>query len=168
VKSPEQVQTVAPTTREQPLIRLPMWKLSACLLAAPKLVLFIALGIAIAVGGDLWDDRLKAEFWAGIVLYSGTIAGLAFLWCFKPRPAFYWAPLVIAGGFLRMAVSLSAAVAISMAVQPEKIFFWSVFLIASLGILATETGVVRSAITKASRAPGLAGALRDSKETRAA
>lgn len=125
-----------------------MWKLSACLLAAPKLVLLVAVGVAVAIGGDLWDDRLKAEFWDGIVLYMGTISGLGFLWCFGPRPAFYWAPLVIGGSLIRIAVSLTLAVWLATVVHPEKTFFWSVFLIGSFCILATETGVLRSALSR--------------------
>lgn len=132
----------------QPSIRLPMWKLSACLLAAPKLVLIVAVAIAIGLGGDLWDDRLKAEFWDGIVLYTGTISGLAFLWCFGPRPAFYWAPLVIGSSVLRMGTSLVLALGLSAVVHPEKGFFWSVFLIGSFCILATETTVVKVALSR--------------------
>ena len=123
-----------------------MWKLSACLLAAPKLVLIVAVAIAVAIGGDLWDDRLKAEFWDGIVLYTGTIAGLGFLWCFGPRPAFFWGPLVIASSFLRISISLILAIALATVVHPEKAFFWGVFLIGSLMILATETAVVKSSL----------------------
>ena len=130
----------------QPNIRLPMWKLSACLLAAPKLILFGALAIAIVLGGDLWDDRLKAEFWDGVVLYAGTVSGLGFLWMFGPRPAFYWAPLVIASSVIRMGVSLGVAVLLYSLIHPEKTFFWAVFLLASFAILAVETVVVKNAL----------------------
>ncbi len=131
---------------DQPLIRLPMWKLTACLLAAPKLVLLIGLAAAIAIGGDLWDDRLRAEFWAGVVLYTGTGAGLGFLWLFRPRPAFSWGAIVIGGSVIRMAVSVAAAMAIAVTLQPEKGFFWTVFLVASMLILAVETAIVRRSL----------------------
>lgn len=155
--TPTPTQPVAGSTT-QPLIRLPMWKLSACMMAAPKLVLFVALGVAILLGGELWDDRLKAEFWAGVVLWVGTASGLIFLWCFRPRAAFYWAPLVIAATTIRMVVSVSLALTLYLAIHPDKSFYWTVFLVASMAILATETIIVRRALSRpialAASAPG--------------
>lgn len=152
--------SASPSTPVQPLIRLPMWKLTACLLAAPKAVLLVALLVALIVGGDLWDDRLRAEFWAGVVLYTGTGAGLGFLWLFGPRPAFTWGAIVIGGSVIRMAVSVSAAMAIAVTLKPETGFFWTVFLIASLLILAVETYIIRRslmgtiALSRSARAAG--------------
>jgi hypothetical protein len=141
-----------------------MWKLTACLLAAPKLVLYTALAVLAILGGELWDDRLIAEAWASVSLYAGVAAGLGFLWAFKPRPVFAWGPLVIGGTLIRMAVSLGCAVGIYLKVHPERTFFWTVFLLASLAVLVVETVVIRRAMRSTI---GLAGTAQ-AQETRAA
>lgn len=151
----------------QPLIRLPMWKLSACLLASPKLVVFGA-GVAAPLIWTSWKSKVAADFWVAVAVYTGTVAGLAFLWCFGARPVFTWAPLVIGAGVIRMGISLAIAVAIGVALKPDKTFFWSVFLAALLAVLVVETLVIRKAITSALRGPGLSGARDQGTETRAA
>jgi hypothetical protein len=161
--STPQAPSAAPF-RDQPRIRLPMWKLTACLLAAPKLVLYTALAVLVILGGDLWDDRLKAEVWASVVLYTGVGAGLLFLWPLGARPVFAWGPLVITASLIRMAVSVGGAVAIYSAVHPERTFFWTVFLLASLAVLAVETAVIRRALRATI---GLAGGTQ-AQESRAA
>jgi hypothetical protein len=137
-----------PAPLPQPAIRLPMWKLSACLLAAPKAVLFVALLVAIVIGGDLWDDRLRAEFWAGIVLYSGTISGLAALWVRGPRTVHQWVRPVVAGATIRLALCLAVAAGIARLVHPEPVFFWTVLVVASAGVVATEWMIIRNALRK--------------------
>jgi hypothetical protein len=144
---------------------MPMWKLTACLLAAPKLILYAALAILVILGGDLWDDRLKAEAWASVTLYAGIFAGLVFLWPLGPRPVGAWGPIVVGASIIRMTVSLGAATAIYLAVHPERIFYWTVFLLASIAVLAVETTVTRQALRSTI---GLAGGSGTSSETKAA
>ena len=136
-----------PNPTAQPHLRLPMWKLSTCLLIAPKVILLAGLGIALALGGELWDDRLRAEFWAGLALYAGTISGLAFLWCFRPRPVVSWGSIIIAASVIRMTVALGTASSVYVLIHPERLYFWSVLTIALLAILATETVIIRRALS---------------------
>jgi hypothetical protein len=146
VTSPAQVHAVTTRYDRLPKLRLPLGRLAGCVLGAAGAVLIAGTGLALTSGGAP-DARLQAEFWSGAVLIAGTLAGLAFLRSFGPRPAFGWAPLVITAGFIRMAVSLTAAMAAWSAYHPDKLFFWATFLIGSAVILATETAVVRAALS---------------------
>jgi hypothetical protein len=136
-----------------------MWKLSTVVMAAPKLILFGAALMAPLIWKETWKLKVTADFWVAVSVYAGAGAGLGFLWCFKPRPVFGWAPLVITAGAIRMAVSVIAAFVLWSAFRPEKTFFWSVFLVASMAVLLAETLVVRSSLTRASMGPGLAGGI---------
>jgi len=129
-----------------PTIGLPMWRLSACLLAAPKLVLFAGLGIAIFFGGHLWEDRLRAEFWAAVALYTGTGCGLSLLWASGTRTVIGWKPIIRAGLLTRLAVSLAVSGVVVSLVHPEPVFFWSVFGMATVGTLWTERLIMKRAL----------------------
>jgi hypothetical protein len=167
--SPKQVLNPASPAREQPLVSLPMWKLSACMMAAPKAILFGAALAAPIIWRQEWKPKVAADFWVAVAVYTGGGAGLLFLWCLKPRPVFYWGPLVIASSLIRNAVGLAAAFGLWAAFRPNKDFFWGVFLASMMVMLVVETVVVRNALARASRGPSLAGRpLDDKTEVRAA
>jgi hypothetical protein len=160
-----------------------MWKLSFCLVAAPKLALYIALGI-VALSGDLWDERLRAEVYASIAMYSGVAVGLLFLWFLQaplpsrgwmvramklpridraiegwrrvtgPRPATEWRPLLLASTLMRICVSICLAVVFRHLSPPVEKFYWTVFVIASLCVCFVEVGIVRQAMRSTIRLAG--------------
>lgn len=174
----------------EPLIRLPMWKLSFCLVAAPKLTLYAGLIVLAVLAGDLWDERLRAEVYASISLYIGVGAGLLFLWFLQaplaswrplaalakfarlgwlldalgrltePRTATQWRPLVLASTVMRLIISMGAAVAFHHLTHPVEKFYWTVFTIASSCIWFVEARVISRALRATIR---LAGADDDRK-----
>jgi len=133
-----------------------MWKLSFCLVAAPKMTLYIALGVLLILGGQLWDDRLRAEFWASVAIYTGVFAGLLMLWPLGPRPAASWRPLLIASAGIRIAVSTAMATALYSTTVPVHKFFWTVFIVASICVCVVEVAILRRALRSTIRFSGAA------------
>lgn len=97
------------------------------------------------------DSAVAAAIGAAPVIIAIAIGSAIFV-TLRPRPAFNWAFLIMAGSAARLAL----AVAIGMAVYfrfdpaPDKIAYWTSFLLAALSSLIVEAMVARPALSTAS------------------
>jgi hypothetical protein len=124
-------------------VRLPMWRISACLLGAVKAVVVLALLAAGMFGGKSTIARAAADGWATAIMYTATGAGLAILWMLPPRPIRRWWRPVIAAAGVRVVLSLALALGIFYNVHPHRGFFWGVLGVASFGVLLVEAALFR-------------------------
>lgn len=127
----------------QTAIRLPIVRLSVCILGTGLLV---AMVTALAVGWTLRSPGLQAGYLASGCVLIGSVVGLGFLKLFPARSAFTWSLLIIGGSMIRIAVSLLVAAGLYFRFRPEIAPFWGAYLAASFAILAVEAITVRPAL----------------------
>jgi hypothetical protein len=130
-------------------MRLPVGSLAAWLLGLGPACAVLSAAAVGAARGEPWGSAAWAS--AGAVLI-GTVAGLLLLRLGRPKPAFAWATMVVAGATLRNAAGLVAAFALYFALLPSVGPFFTGFLAGALACLAAEAVVVRPLLLSAGAA----------------
>ncbi len=125
-----QGQTIQRTIHLSPLLLL-----RRMLLAGAAGVLVAAM----AVGGMAGSAAGPAGAAAYASIIAGTMVGLTLL---RERPVLEWVLRVIAGGVVRMLVSVVVGGAIVLATRVDPRAFWMCFLAGSAAVLVAETAMV--------------------------
>lgn len=146
---PAENQPASPPLASPVHIRLPMWKLSFLLLAAPKLLLYASVAIAaIFFAGRRQREMLTAEGLATLALFTGVGLGVAYLWRLSPRPAHEWLRQVWTSRAIRIASTggLGYANRLVFHVHHAHVLYWSLIAGASAMIFLADIVVTRRAL----------------------
>ena len=131
-------------------IRLPMWKLSFLLIAAPKLLLYASVAVAaLFYAGRAQREMFTAEGLATVAIFAGVALGILYLWRLTPRPASDWLRQIWTSRGIRLASTAAFGYANRLVfhVHGAAHFYWGLIIGASVMIFVTDIFVTRRALS---------------------